>query len=44
MTPIEVKKDDVFTMEGKYRRRTLWQWLMGKPRELQQYKIIDGER
>jgi hypothetical protein len=36
-----IKKGDVFTIAGRYTRRTFWQWLMREPRELQRFVVLD---
>jgi len=36
-----MKKGDKYTMAGYYKKRTFWQWLTRKPRELQEYVIFD---
>lgn len=37
-----IEKGDVFTIAGRYKRRTLLQWLTRKPRELQRF-VVTGE-
>lgn len=36
-----IKKGDVFTVAGKYKRRTLWEWLTRKQRELQRFLVTN---
>jgi hypothetical protein len=35
----EFEIGDTFTFQGLYRRRTLWQWLVRRPKELQVYLV-----
>lgn len=37
--PLKLRKGDRFTIAGQYRRRTFWQWLLRRPRELQQWVV-----
>lgn len=37
--PLKLRKGDRFTIAGTYRRRTFWQWLLRRPRELQQWVV-----
>jgi len=34
------KDGDIFTFQDRYKRRTFWQWLTNKPKELQKFKVI----
>lgn len=36
-----LKVGDTYTIEGVYRRRTLWQWITRQPRVLQVYTITE---
>jgi hypothetical protein len=29
------------TVEGRYRRRTFWEWLTRKPRQLQPFTVVE---
>ena len=33
-----VKVGQTFTISGRYKRRTFWQWILRRPRELQQFR------
>lgn len=33
---------DMFTIAGKYKPRTFWQWLTRKPKELRLYRVMQG--
>lgn len=37
--PGKIQKGDMFTIQGRYRRRTLLQWLLRRPKQLQQYTV-----
>ncbi len=37
---VPMNTGDVFTVQGRYKRRSFWQWFRNEPRELQQYKIV----
>lgn len=34
------KAGDVYTIQGYYKKRTLWQWLKRQPKELQRWIIL----
>lgn len=34
------KEGDIFTLEGRYKRRSFFQWLKNEPRELKKFKVI----
>jgi hypothetical protein len=36
-----VRRCTVYTIAGIYYRRTLWQWLTRKPRQLAKFRIMD---
>lgn len=36
----ELQPSDIVTIAGVYRARTFWQWMMRKPKPLQQFTII----
>lgn len=36
-----LKRGDRFTLPGRFKRRTFWQWLMRHERELQVFVICD---
>ena len=35
----ELIKGEVITIQGVYRKRAFWEWLVRKPRELQEFVI-----
>lgn len=34
------KEGDLFTIPGYYKRRTFWQWITRKPKELRMFRVI----
>jgi hypothetical protein len=40
--PQELQAGDTVTIEGAYERRTLWQWLTRRPRELAHFTVRPG--
>lgn len=34
-----IKKGDIFTISGQHKRRTFWEWLARKPKELQRFVV-----
>lgn len=35
-----IKDGDIVTFAGKYKRRTFWEWLTRKPRQLQRFRFV----
>jgi len=33
---------DTVTISGQFKPRSFWEWLIRKPRTLQEYKVIEG--
>lgn len=41
-TPVAFKTGDSLTIAGTFKRRTFWQWLTRKPRELLTFTVVDN--